>query len=62
MGENTDRDKPPPQRVTDPVCGMEVTTDSPFAAEHEGTLYFFCREACQRSFASNPDRYIHKDE
>lgn len=44
--------------TTDPVCGMEVETDSPHRAEHDGTLYLFCSGGCRQKFQSNPDRWI----
>ena len=28
--------------LTDPVCGMTVTKQSPHHAEHEGRPYYFC--------------------
>ena len=43
--------------VRDPVCGMQVTEDSPHHQEHEGKTWFFCSEGCRRKFAADPERY-----
>ncbi|HEX6686200.1 MAG TPA: YHS domain-containing protein [Candidatus Limnocylindrales bacterium] len=43
--------------VVDPVCGMQVDTESASSAEHEGTRYYFCGDACRQQFAVDPDRY-----
>jgi Cu+-exporting ATPase len=43
----------------DPVCGMEVQTDSAqFTAEHDGQRYFFCSRGCMLDFQENPARYL----
>jgi YHS domain-containing protein len=45
-------------KVVDPVCGMEVDTDSAAAtAAHEGKTYYFCSEGCRTRFMQNPDSY-----
>jgi Cu+-exporting ATPase len=46
--------------VTDPVCGMRIDTDDAVAiAEHDGTTYYFCSQACHDEFMADPDRYAH---
>jgi YHS domain-containing protein len=48
----------PDNRVTDPVCGMQI--DSATAAgssEYKGQRYFFCSTACKTSFDSDPAKY-----
>src|SRR5918996_744457 len=41
--------------VIDPVCGMRIDTeDAVAAAEHEGTTYYFCSEACHAAFLADP--------
>jgi class 3 adenylate cyclase/YHS domain-containing protein len=41
--------------VIDPVCGMRIDTEDAVAtAEHEGTTYYFCSEACHAAFLADP--------
>lgn len=45
--------------VKDPVCGMDVDTDTAqFSAEHEGTTYYFCSRGCMLDFQDDPARYL----
>ncbi|WP_454728001.1 MULTISPECIES: heavy metal translocating P-type ATPase [Cupriavidus] len=44
--------------LKDPVCGMSVSADSQFRAEHEGTSYYFCSGSCQKKFQADPARYV----
>ena len=45
--------------VTDPVCGMRIDSDDAAAtADHEGTTYYFCSEACQDTFVADPASYV----
>ncbi|AKF25285.1 copper ABC transporter ATPase [Sulfurovum lithotrophicum] len=48
--------------IKDPVCGMEVTSDSKFHINYEGTTYYFCSESCQHKFDADPQSYIHTEE
>ena len=49
--------------VTDPVCGMQVSCNSPHAALHQGQRYVFCCDGCRQKFVSNPDQFIaHKQD
>jgi len=41
----------------DPVCGMEVKTDSPHKVEYDGHDWHFCSVKCQHKFESVPDQY-----
>ncbi len=44
----------------DPVCGMSLSASMVRARrEHEGTVYYFCADACAESFQSGPGRYRH---
>ena len=44
--------------VQDPVCGMDVPTDSAAAKEgYQGQTYYFCSTACQEKFAAAPQTY-----
>ncbi|MBA3308268.1 MAG: YHS domain-containing protein [Chloroflexi bacterium] len=43
----------------DPVCGMEVQTETAQnTAEHEGTTYYFCSKGCRLEFGDEPDKYL----
>jgi len=50
-------------KVTDPVCGMQVETDTAAAsAEYAGHTYYFCSSHCQEKFTHNPQQYLQADE
>jgi len=36
------------EALKDPVCGMTVSADSRFQAEHAGARYYFCSASCQQ--------------
>ncbi|MDX1795995.1 MAG: heavy metal translocating P-type ATPase, partial [Hydrogenovibrio sp.] len=44
-------------QVKDPVCGMQVSTDSQYRAEDASGSHFFCSDHCLRQYLSDPDRY-----
>lgn len=45
-------------KVTDPVCGMTFEQHKAVAkVEYMGTTYYFCTEACRRTFERDPRRY-----
>lgn len=45
-------------RVTDPVCGMTVESESAAAqSTFQGRTYFFCSQECLRQFEADPARY-----
>ncbi|HXH25529.1 MAG TPA: YHS domain-containing protein, partial [Vicinamibacterales bacterium] len=49
--------------VKDPVCGMEIRPENAAATEvHDGQTFYFCSEACHRTFAKDPHRYGHVRE
>ncbi|MFZ5510274.1 MAG: YHS domain-containing protein [Pseudomonadota bacterium] len=42
----------------DPVCKMEVEPARAAAtAQHAGHTYYFCSEACRKTFAAAPEKY-----
>jgi Cu+-exporting ATPase len=44
--------------VTDPVCGMQINSDTAaVSAEHNGQTYWFCSTGCRDAFQADPDRY-----
>ena len=44
----------------DPICKMEVDTDSPPGglSEYEGTTYYFCAPGCKMAFDQEPEKYL----
>ncbi len=45
----------------DPVCGMNVDPKAAAAStEYEGKTYYFCGPGCQRSFDSDPAKYVRR--
>ena len=43
--------------LTDPVCGMTVTAQSPYFLEYRSKPLHFCGARCKRQFAAHPERY-----
>ena len=44
--------------LKDPVCGMNVTTQSKHHASHAGNEYFFCSAGCKTKFSADPKKYL----
>lgn len=44
--------------LKDPVCGMDVSEDSPYHAAHQGKRYVFCSTGCRTKFVADPSRYV----
>lgn len=48
-------EEPTTQPVHDPICHKDMAADEAAGSlEYEGFVYYFCSDACQRSFESNP--------
>src|SRR5690625_4338966 len=43
--------------LSDPVCGMNVTEESPHHLAHNGKSFFFCSAKCKHSFESDPEKF-----
>jgi YHS domain-containing protein len=41
----------------DPVCGMEVDTETAVRLEHGSHVHYFCAEACRAKFVADPALY-----
>ena len=48
----------PPEKDTDPVCGMTVATKDAKSAVYEGAVYYFCSPACRDKFEAVPTSYL----
>jgi Cu+-exporting ATPase len=45
--------------VKDPVCGMEIDSDTAAgSSEYEGVTYYFCAESCKQDFDAGPWKFI----
>ncbi len=43
----------------DPVCGMKVDSEkTDLVVEWQGHSYYFCAEACRKTFENDPQKYI----
>lgn len=53
-----------PDKVKDPVCGMEIRPEEAAATEvHDDRTFYFCSAACHTKFVNDPHRYGHpKDD
>ncbi|HED17453.1 MAG TPA: heavy metal translocating P-type ATPase [Gammaproteobacteria bacterium] len=49
------------ENLTDPVCGMTVTTDSEHHHQHDEKDYYFCSSSCHDKFVTDPGQYIAQD-
>ncbi len=49
------------ETVTDPVCGMQVKTDSAHHSHYQDKDYYFCSEKCLHKFEVNPTQYIKSE-
>ena len=54
---NSEGQKATPAR--DPVCGMEVSADSPHRVTHDGEGYVFCCAGCADRFAADPESFLN---
>ncbi len=44
--------------ATDPVCGMKVSSDSPFSFVHNQREYKFCSNKCRDLFQQEPELFL----
>jgi YHS domain-containing protein len=45
----------------DPVCGKQLDEKTaPAKSYHQGQTYYFCADACKRSFEKDPKKYIQQ--
>ena len=49
-----------PESQRDPVCGMEVKSDSPHHESFEGKIYHFCSLKCREKFQADPHQYMSR--
>ena len=47
------------ESLTDPVCGMTVTTDSKYHLHHKNQNTYFCSQGCADKFSTSPDKYLN---
>jgi Cu+-exporting ATPase len=59
---HSDAHRPQKQTVTDPVCGMSVSTDSPLRHTYRGKTYYFCSEHCQKRFIADPQSFLKSSD
>lgn len=48
-------------QLKDPVCGMNVSSDSKYYYNYSGDDYYFCSEQCLLKFKENPQKYLKKE-
>ena len=48
----------------DPICKMEVDTDSPPGGQSEcqGITYYFCASGCKVAFDQEPEKYLSEQQ
>ena len=50
------------REIKDVVCGMNISTNTPFHTHYKDEEYYFCSMDCQGKFTDSPDTYTHKEE
>ena len=51
------------EKVKDLVCGMEFDREEASATfEHKGKTYYFCNPGCKERFASDPEKFISREQ
>jgi len=46
--------------ITDPVCGMTLSEQTPFRYVYQGKTYHFCSPQCLHAFRDHPENYQEK--
>ena len=49
------------EKVTDPVCGMEIDPRRAIEYEYKGKIYYFCNPNCETHFKRDPERFKNYD-
>lgn len=49
------------EKVTDPVCGMEIEKDAAMGVEYDGTTYYVCSNECKEEFLNDPGTFAKTD-
>ncbi|WP_041067121.1 heavy metal translocating P-type ATPase [Thiolapillus brandeum] len=47
--------------LSDPVCGMQVSSESKHHTIYGGVDYYFCSEDCEQKFLAHPGSYLHEE-
>jgi len=50
--------RPAGGEVTDPVCGMTITTAAHPYRDRDGHRLYFCSAHCTAAFDADPDQYL----
>ena len=50
----------PPEKATDPVCGLKVEKNAELSATHKGETHYFCSRADMEKFRKEPEKYAKK--
>lgn len=45
----------------DPVCGMSVDEATAPKTDFEGKTYYFCCNACMKTFSQDPAKYLNQE-
>ncbi|HER27170.1 MAG TPA: YHS domain-containing protein [Rhodospirillales bacterium] len=51
----------PPEKDTDPVCGVEISTETAKPSFYNGLVYYFCSRECRETFEESPLKYLGGD-
>ncbi len=49
-------------QITDPVCGMKVSSDSKLYYQYEDQTFHFCSDHCLHKFEDNPETYLNSSD
>ena len=49
-------------QLIDPICGMDVNSDSKYSYIHQHNVHYFCSDHCLQKFQKSPEKYLNKNE
>ncbi|MHA1985295.1 MAG: heavy metal translocating P-type ATPase [Promethearchaeota archaeon] len=45
------------EKVTDPICGMEIIPSRSIEHKYNGNKFYFCSASCEHEFKADPEKY-----
>jgi len=61
MQESTPEGQVVSEKIFDPVCGMQIGSETSYKAEYEGKTYYFCSAECHEKFMQAPEKYMSSE-
>ena len=45
-------------KAIDPICKMEVDTNTKLTKDYKGKTYYFCSTGCLKEFIKTPEKFL----